>query len=68
MIRKVETFPPVTMAHIRGHCCRDLLIYCSSGHCHHSATMNGDWLATGHAAYQRDDEVAALSFFLASSA
>ena len=53
-----ETFPPVTMGHIRGHGCRDLLvycgssrchhrdllIYCGSGRCHHSATMNGDSL------------------------
>jgi hypothetical protein len=41
-VRKRETFPPVTMDHIRGHGCRDLLIYCGSGRCHHSATMNGD--------------------------
>jgi hypothetical protein len=45
MVRKIETFPPVTMAHIRGHGCRDLLIYCNSGRCYHSATLNGDWLA-----------------------
>jgi hypothetical protein len=32
------------MGHIRGHGCRDLLIYCSSGRCHHSASMNADWL------------------------
>jgi hypothetical protein len=25
-VHKVETFPPVTMGHIRGHGCRDLLI------------------------------------------
>ena len=31
MVRKVETFPPVTMGHIRGHGCRDLLVYCDSG-------------------------------------
>jgi len=24
--RKVETFPPVTLGHIRGHGCRDLLV------------------------------------------
>jgi hypothetical protein len=24
MVRKVETFPPVTMRHIRSHGCRDL--------------------------------------------
>jgi hypothetical protein len=39
---KRETFPPVTMAHVRGHGCRDLFVYCGSGRCHHSATMNGD--------------------------
>ena len=39
-VRRIETFPPVTMGHIRGHGCRDLLVYCSSGHCHHSATMS----------------------------
>ena len=27
--------------HIRSHGCRDLLVYCISGRCHHS---NGDWL------------------------
>jgi hypothetical protein len=42
--RKVERFEPVTLGHIRGHGCRDLLVYCSSGRCHHSATMNADWL------------------------
>jgi hypothetical protein len=42
--RKAETFEPVTMRHIRGQGCRDLLIYCDSGRCHHSATMNADWL------------------------
>jgi hypothetical protein len=44
-VRKAETFPPVTMGHIRGHGCRDLLVYCSSGFCNHSATLNGDWLS-----------------------
>ena len=42
MTRKGETFPPATTGHIRGHGCRDLLVYCSSGRCHHSATINGD--------------------------
>jgi hypothetical protein len=42
MVRKAETFPPVTMAHVRGHGCRDLLIYCDSGRCHHSASINAD--------------------------
>jgi hypothetical protein len=27
MVREVETFPPVTMGHIRGHGCRDLLVW-----------------------------------------
>jgi len=44
-VRRIETFPLVTMAHIRGHSCRDLLDYCGSGRCHHSATTSGDWLA-----------------------
>ena len=43
--RKAETFEPETMRHIRGHGCRDLLVYCNSGRCHHSATMNDDWLS-----------------------
>ena len=42
--RQQETFAPVTLGHIRSHGCRDLLVYCSSGRCHHSATLNGDWL------------------------
>jgi hypothetical protein len=25
-----ETFEPVTLGHIRGHGCRDLLVYCGS--------------------------------------
>ena len=41
-VRRIETFPPVTMAHIRGHGCRDLLVYCGSGRCHHSASISGD--------------------------
>ena len=43
--RKAETFEPVTMGHIQGHGWRDLLVYCDSGRCHHSATMNADWLS-----------------------
>jgi hypothetical protein len=39
--QKPETFEPVTLGHIRSHGCRDLLVYCGSGRCHHSATMNG---------------------------
>jgi hypothetical protein len=43
--RKVETLEPVTMGHIRGHGCRELLVYCNSNRCHHSATINADWLS-----------------------
>ena len=32
-----ETFPPVTLGHIRGHGCHSLLIYCGSIACNHSA-------------------------------
>jgi hypothetical protein len=42
--RRRETFPPVTLGHIRGHGCRDLVVYCQSGWCHHSAVINADWL------------------------
>jgi hypothetical protein len=36
----------VTMGHIRGHGCRDLLVYyCSSGRCYHGSTFNADWLS-----------------------
>jgi hypothetical protein len=42
MVRKAETLQPVTNgAHSRPR----LLVYCGSGRCHHSASMNGDWLA-----------------------
>jgi hypothetical protein len=30
----------VTLAHIRSHGCRELLVYCVSGRCHHGASMN----------------------------
>jgi hypothetical protein len=33
----------VTLGHIRSHDCRDLLVYCISGRCYHSATLSGDW-------------------------
>jgi hypothetical protein len=36
-VQKGETFEPVTMGH--------LLVYCASGRCHHSATLNADWLS-----------------------
>jgi hypothetical protein len=41
-VRKVETFEPVTMRHIRDHGCRDLLVYCGSINCSHGATLNAD--------------------------
>jgi hypothetical protein len=44
MARTSKTFTPVTMGHIRGHGCRDLLVYCASPWCNHSATINADWL------------------------
>jgi hypothetical protein len=44
VIRKAEKFEPVTLGHIRSHGCRDLLIYCGSINCSHSATMNADHL------------------------
>jgi hypothetical protein len=47
LVRKVKTFPPVTMGHIRGHGCRDLLVYWRSGRCHHSATISGDCFPDG---------------------
>jgi hypothetical protein len=33
---------PVTLGHIRSHGVRHLLIYCSTGRCHHSAVINAD--------------------------
>ena len=44
VVRKVEKFEPVTLGNIRSHGCRDLLIYCGSINCNHSATMNADHL------------------------
>src|SRR5262249_2870802 len=40
--RERETFPPVTLGQIRGHGCRNLLVYCESVWCNHSAVMNAD--------------------------
>ena len=42
--RPHDTFEPVTLAHIRRHGCRDLLVYCESAWCNHSIVMNADWL------------------------
>jgi hypothetical protein len=33
---------PVTLGHLRSHGCRRLLIYCSTGLCHHSAVVDAD--------------------------
>jgi hypothetical protein len=35
--RQLETFPLVTLGHIRGYGCHVLLVYCDSIHCNHSA-------------------------------
>ena len=43
--RTRQTFPPVTMGHIREHGCRDLLVSCVSPWCNHSARLTADWLA-----------------------
>jgi hypothetical protein len=40
--RRRETFPPVTLGQIRGHGCRNLLVYCESLWCNHGAVMNAD--------------------------
>jgi hypothetical protein len=32
------------LGHIRSHGCRDLLVYCDSGRCYHSTTINADHL------------------------
>ncbi|HEU4358878.1 MAG TPA: hypothetical protein VFR54_10510 [Xanthobacteraceae bacterium] len=42
--REREIFPPVTLGQIRGHGCRNLLVYCESPWCNHSAVMNADAL------------------------
>ena len=42
--RKRETFEPVTLGHIRGHGCRNLLIYCNLIACNHQTIMNADHL------------------------
>ena len=44
MARTSKTFEPVTIGHILSHGCRELLVYCTSPWCSHSATLNGDWL------------------------
>ena len=45
MIRRYQpTSEPVTMGHVRSHGCRELLVYCTSIWCNHSAKINADWL------------------------
>jgi hypothetical protein len=43
-MRSRETLAPVTLGHIRGHGCRDLLIYCHDTICNHSVRLNADHL------------------------
>ncbi len=43
-IHKSERLGSVTLGHIRSHGCRDLLVYCSSIDCSHSAIMHADHL------------------------
>jgi hypothetical protein len=42
--RARQTFEPVTMGHIRSHGCRELLVYCASPWCNHSATLDAELL------------------------
>jgi hypothetical protein len=39
-----HTSGSVTLGHIRGHGCRDLLVYCRDVDCDHSVTMNANHL------------------------
>ena len=55
-IRRAQTFEPVTMGHIRGHGCRDLLVYCGSPWCNHSAKLTLDWLPDDTALLDLDFE------------
>lgn len=34
----------MTLSHLRGYGCRNLLVYCVSPWCNHSAVLNADWL------------------------
>jgi hypothetical protein len=42
-VRKNETFPPVTMGHIRSHGCRDLLRHKCSGRGRQIALATAAW-------------------------
>jgi hypothetical protein len=44
MAQNGQAFESVTLGHIRGHGCRDLLIYCEAIGCHHRSIMNADHL------------------------
>jgi hypothetical protein len=38
------TSPARALGHIRGHGCRDLLVFCGSIHCNHETKINADHL------------------------
>jgi hypothetical protein len=42
MAQTGQAIESVTLAHIRGHSCRDLLVYCESIDCNHGSVMNAD--------------------------
>jgi hypothetical protein len=42
--RNREMVESVTLGHIRGHGCRDLLVYCNSIQCNHQTKVNADHL------------------------
>jgi hypothetical protein len=44
MAKKGQAFDSITLGHIRGHGCRDLLVYCVSINCNHGSSMNADHL------------------------
>jgi hypothetical protein len=45
MRQRRETFPPVTMGHIRSHGVTRLLVYCGNAvWCRHEAEIDGDFL------------------------
>jgi hypothetical protein len=44
MAEKEQGFESITLGHIRGHRCRELLVYCGSIQCNHGSVMNADHL------------------------
>ena len=42
--RARQTYQPVTLGQTRVFGCRDILVYCDSIQCNHSARLNADWL------------------------